>query len=604
MHTSDQIRADVEAFYRQHAPQGTTEDAFVPWWLTRKFGLPAQEAIAKAPGGSHDYGLDGFHLELDADPPVLHLLQGKYSENMKLVKQAFIEFGRTMPILRQILAGEETALPQMNPVLARLVAQIQRHAEIAPKLRIYFEVLHLCDDAEDVTNVALRASYEKFEEMVQNRLPDHACSPLPIYPPRLLDAIRVISPTLKHAIRFVGVPLEAGAGLSYYVGLGHLADLVHLYETYDYALFAKNVRSYLLKKAAKGPAKHIRTSLKKICISSPQWTSPDPGVFAVLHNGVTLHAREAEPDRGKITLRQPGVLNGCQTIKTAYLFLHDPDLKQRIDATRWDQIRIPVRVVVTNDERFITDVAVSNNRQTELRPSAFRANDPIQLELAARFEKEHIYYERQEEAFANLRQSDAQLVEEKYSKSFNKPLKIEELAQVIAAASDKPGLREAARVSELFEDPHYQRVFTDRNLADLQLLVFLRNLFAVMPLVLKDLKDQSQKLKDLPLGQFRYPALKFLARYIWKHEPTMIDDYGDEVIPTFGTSHPLRATVRKLCAWMNSGLQQVLPDVWSDLERFGEWLPATDPDCIARALKLRKLHEVDVFQPRRITKSV
>jgi hypothetical protein len=602
--TTDQIRADVEAFYSQHAPQGAIPDAFVPWWLTRKFGISAQEAIAKAPGGSHDYGLDGFHIEADADPPVLHLIQGKYSPSPTFVKKAFVEFGRTMPLVRQMLSGEETAIPQANSVLVRLAAHIQKHQDIAPKLRLFFEVIHLCDDAEDVMNHALVAAFDKFEEMVQYHLPDHASSPLAIYPPHVLSAIKVIPPTLKHSIRFEGVPLSAGDGLAYYVGFGYLADLVGLYETYDYALFAKNVRSFLLRKASKGPAKYIHESLKRTCIPSPQWSSPDPGVFAVLHNGVTLHAKDAELNGGAITLRQPGVLNGCQTVKTAYLFLHSPFLKDRIDKTRWDQIRVPLRVVVSTDDKFVTEVAVGNNRQTELRPSAFRANEPVQLLLAARLEKEHIYYERQEEAFENLRQSDAQLVEEKYGKSFNKPLKIEELAQVIAAASDKPSLREAARVSELFDDPHYQRVFNDSKLADLQLLIFLRNLFIVTPLVLKDLKDQSQKLKELPIGQFRYPAFRFLARYIWKHEPALIDTYSDEIIAGFGTSHPLRIDVRKLCAWQNSGLQQILPDVWSDAERLGKWLPAVDPDCISKALKLKKLHEVDVFQPRAMSKSV
>jgi hypothetical protein len=203
-----------------------------------------------------------------------------------------------------------------------------------------------------------------------------------------------------------------------------------------------------------------------------------------------------------------------------------------------------------------------------------------------------------------LRQSDAQLVEEKYGKSFTKPLKIEELAQVIAVASEKPSLREAARVSELFDDPYYQRVFSDSKLADLKLLTFLRNLFVATPLVLKDLKDQSHKLKDPPIGQFRYPAFRFLARYIWNLEPALIDTYSDEVIPGFVTSHPLRIALRKLCAWQNSGLQQILPDVWSDPARGGKWLTAVDPDCISKALKFKKPHEVNVFQPRAMSKSV
>jgi hypothetical protein len=65
-----QIKGNVETFYRHLAPEGMLEDAFTPWWLTRKFGISAQKAIGRAPGGSHDYALDGFHVELDADPRV------------------------------------------------------------------------------------------------------------------------------------------------------------------------------------------------------------------------------------------------------------------------------------------------------------------------------------------------------------------------------------------------------------------------------------------------------------------------------------------------------------------------------------------------------
>jgi len=87
MYTNAEIRNQVERFYRDHAPDGSLEDAFVPWWLTRKFSLPVQEAIASAPGGSHDYGLDGFYFEFGDGSPVLHLIQGKFSKDPALIKK-------------------------------------------------------------------------------------------------------------------------------------------------------------------------------------------------------------------------------------------------------------------------------------------------------------------------------------------------------------------------------------------------------------------------------------------------------------------------------------------------------------------------------------
>jgi len=166
-----------------------------------------------------------------------------------------------MRVLRDIFSASETALPNLNPVIVRLLADVQRNvrrdAELLSRLQIHVEVVHLSEEPEDVLDGKMATAREKFKEMAEKYLPDQACAPLLRYPGRDLAAIEVVPPTRKQSLRFEGVPVRVAEDITCYVGLGRLADLVGLYETYDYALFAKNVRSFLLRKALKGPAKHF-----------------------------------------------------------------------------------------------------------------------------------------------------------------------------------------------------------------------------------------------------------------------------------------------------------------------------------------------------------
>src|SRR5205085_2772894 len=99
----------------------------------------------------------------------------------------------------------------------------------------------------------------------------------------------------------------------------------------------------------------------------PKANAPEPERFAMYHNGVTVYALSARTENGKLIVRQPSVLNGCQTVKNAYFFLNDTKVRDRIDKELWDRIAVPLRVVVTSNPDLVRQVAVSNNRQTAIR---------------------------------------------------------------------------------------------------------------------------------------------------------------------------------------------------------------------------------------------
>jgi hypothetical protein len=503
-----------------------------------------------------------------------------------------------MAYLQPLLAGCANTEIHQNQLLDRLQAQLQRRRDRISLLQFRFEVLHLCSDEEEVISRSLSSTREAFDRNADRFLPEFPRTFRPLFPPReLTDIWPVQNPSKPRNIRFQGEQIRVGEEVTYYAGLGHLSDLVEIYENTGDDLFSKNVRLYLYHQRRGSPAKHIETSLDAICITNPKKVPPlAPERFALFHNGITLHATGAERVETGLAIRTPSILNGCQTVKTSYLFFKDIHKRKFIDVEKWDAIPIPLRTVITNDEDLVRNVTISNNRQTEISPSAYRASEPEQLKLANRFADVGIFYQRQQAAFDNLRMGNARELEEKYYNSPDRPIKIEELAQAIACAIKIP-LRNASRVSELFEDHDYKAIFAEKHLRDLQILGFLTNLLFIMRLVLKDLKTQSTaKLEGLSAGRFTYPCTRLMSRYIAESRPKLIHEYGTQVLKSRTKAVAFRDEIRKLCAGANTGLQQMLPKFWRRSD--GSWAAPTDTYLMNDALRELGLEGVDVFKTR------
>lgn len=594
-----QVRAEVAEFFRDTPPPAAnrSDDAFAAWWLHRRWNVAPSDAIKVAPGGSYDFGLDAFHLDIsEGTPPTLHLIQAKQSASRTELKKAVVGFERTILQLRPMLDGAQGETPIQNEVLVRLAARLDDRRDALRSLRISFEVLHLCETAGESLENYLAPAYERLSDAAMTYLSAYQWSCRTILASEELGPKPngvAGNPLQSHVLRFAGEPMTVEGNIRYFAGIGYLSDLVDLYRRSGDALFSKNVRLYLYKSAERGPARYMRDTLRSICVASANSPKTSPEQFAILHNGVTLHAKAVDPIDGQLVLRGASVLNGCQTVKNAYLFREEPNIKARLDEDRWRDIRIPLRVLVTTNDELVRRVTVSNNRQTAIRPSAFRANDPVQIELAERFREARIYYERQEQAFVNMQRAQARLIETDYANSPSRPVQMEELAQAIATASERPALSVAAKVSDLFEDSVYKQIFTEEKLADISRLVFIRNVFVAMPLALKDLKGRSQAFDDLPLGKYRYPATRFMTRYIARSHPQLMRRFGETVVGQVGVREPLRRELVRLMSAPNSGFQQTLQELWLDEEE--NWKSATDAQSITRALQRAALLDVDVF---------
>lgn len=594
------VKKDVESFYVEHPIGHGVQDAFCAWWLRRRWSVEPLLAEAWAPSGSDDWGLDGFFLEQkqNGEAPILHLIQAKHSSSPQVVRKAVKGFVRTMEPLRLILAGEPLPPSKVNPVLERLSARVQELRERnvnVEQVRLRFEILHLCTDGPEALAKIIQNAREGFDEARHDELPGFEVGLRAIFPPEELQPEEVSPALHPFRVRFAGEMVSDSEKVRFFAGFGYLADLVELYRVTGEALFSKNVRSYLYKAHEKGPAKYMRESLRRACVPQNGRLQESPERFAMLHNGIAIAATHVSRDGDQLLIREPSVLNGCQTVKNAAIWFGDRQAKNRIDLEAWKRIRIPVRVLVTRDDELVRDVTVSNNRQNAIKPSAFRANHRIQLELAERFRRDmKIYYERQEAAFQNLKKTSARIAEQEYENSFEKPLIMEELAVAIATASLRPALSVAAKPSDLFEDALYEAIFDPDKLRDLHLLVFLRNLLIALPLVLKDIKASDAAYDSISQGKFAYPCMRVLSRWIVCKRPDLVQEYGNRVISGFSREKGLRKEARALMRPQNTGLQQLLKEYWYESER-GKWRSATDAEATECVLRKLRVHDYDVF---------
>jgi hypothetical protein len=599
--STDAVKREVHDFYVDHPVGQGAHDAFCAWWLRRRWSVESRLAAARAPGGSDDWGLDGFHIEqrTNGESPILHLIQAKHSASAQMVRKAVKGFVKTMEPLSLLLAGEPLPPARTNPVLERLLAALQRLRDEdgvrLDHLRLRFEVLHLCPDGSESLAKVVQGARETFDDARHDCLPGFEVGLRAVFPPDELDPEIVDPPKAPSRLRFAGEMVSDSENVRFFAGFGYLSDLVKLYGETGEMLFSKNVRSYLYKAHEKGPARHMRESLRRACVRQSGRLLDSPERFAMLHNGVSITASHAEKHNGDLVLREPHVLNGCQTVKNAAMWITERQSRGNLDAEAWEKIRIPLRVLITRDEELVRDVTVSNNRQNAIKSSAFRANERVQLVLAERFRDQlKIYYERQEAAFQNLKKTNPRHAEEHFENSFEKPLLMEELAVAIATASLRPSLSVAAKAADLFEDAVYSTVFCEEKLADLRLLTFLRNLLAVLPLVLRDIKAGDSAFATISQGKFAYPCMRVLSRYIVKHKPALVTEHGERVQASFAREKGLRKDVRALMRPANTGLQQLLKEHWYESDS-GKWRSATDADAVERTLRTLRLADADVF---------
>ncbi|MEW6035975.1 MAG: AIPR family protein [Candidatus Micrarchaeota archaeon] len=142
-------------------------------------------------------------------------------------------------------------------------------------------------------------------------------------------------------------------------------------------LFSRNVRIFY------GTSKKANTAMKLTL-------NKEPKNFWYFNNGVTILSEKATKNASKIILKNPQIINGCQTVSTIGELA--PNIVQ--DAL------IFAKIIEIGDElinqNFIDTIIEANNRQTPVDERILKSNHPLQVRLQRKLEDLGYYFERKE----------------------------------------------------------------------------------------------------------------------------------------------------------------------------------------------------------------
>jgi len=575
------IETEVQAFQAANAFGVKPADCFPAWYLKNRFILGDSDAKSRCADVSesgeksgHDSGIDGFHLYESDGKRRLLLIQSKYSEAPAGVKKGFKDFQKSGETLRRLLDGVPPEGSQENKVVWNLRAELNGLSpEERKELVLEFLVLHKCPSDHEILTEETKHVRGETREELDRHIGDWNFILTHVGPLKLdFQGSEGTFKSQPVSLRVLAHEFSAehkGKTIKMFHGVGRLSDLVDLYGRHRDDLFSKNVRYFIksAKNVERGPSAKMRETLSSICIKK----DTEPGLFAFLHNGVTLVASTVKQEDDGLDVVDPRVLNGCQTIKTAHLFRYDPRLKGKIDDERWKEVRIPVRITITKDEGLVQTITVSNNRQNAITSAALRANDPVQIRLEQRFAQAKIFYERQEGHHDHIRDTAPERLDQEFPYSNQMAVKIEDLARAIASCLGMEGLAWAAHPNQLFEsDTIYGKVFNpERTLKSVTFLTFLRNAREVIPVVLKSDFGLTRREPKGPIPDRLVPyALALLVRHLAKAgEEKFVFKWGDQL---YGKkSEPFRAFLKKELGPQHSGIKTHLVNDFLSLEESG-----------------------------------
>jgi hypothetical protein len=176
----------------------------------------------------------------------------------------------------------------------------------------------------------------------------------------------------------VVVPEVSGVTAAY-LGLLSAADYLKLVCDEDGSiirpLFYENVRDFV---GLNEVNKEIFDTLK----------SGHSDRFIIMNNGVTMIARNLHTTGDKFSISDFHIVNGCQTSHVLHA------CKDNLPST----VRVPFRLIHTQDENVIESIIRATNRQTEVRDDQFYAMKDFAKKLEAYFRtfsvSERLFYER------------------------------------------------------------------------------------------------------------------------------------------------------------------------------------------------------------------
>ena len=326
--------------------------------------------------------------------------------------------------------------------------------------------------------------------------------------------------TFQYNIAFKAQSVKKASGNEMlHLGFISLYDLYKMFVDMKQRLFEKNIRAGL--EADLAPNQAIKKSLKEIVLNK----KVSPEYFTFHHNGITLFAEKLESENGTTKIVEPRVLNGAQTITTLSRFVEEiqkqPNFSEYEETLK--QIEVIGKIITTCTQEFVTQVTISNNKQNPVESWNLRANDLIQLEFDDKFRNDGIFYERQENSFANLRDSDL----EELGIEHHKEIKIKKLAQTFLAIQGE--IDKVSEIGKVFEtDTLYEKTFRpDFIKADTRKIIISYKVQFRLNAIIKEIESR---------GENKYFFVRYARNLVWALtiQGLLNDQYADDLLENYG----------------------------------------------------------------------
>ncbi len=429
---------------------GQKEDYFASLYISDKFDRPIEAVLGNCAYGNNDYGIDAYHIEKDAKN--LYLYQFKWSDNYELFKETY---KRLIKDGIEKIFSDTVQDTYSNDVIKKLKYELQEYKDLINKVYICFVFNGEPEKAEGSRVLeSLREELESKKHFVDSYFNSNEITLTIQYISNETKKINQTSRTKKTFQYQITLSEQlnkvAVGGEQMHIGFISMYDLYRMFVDMKQRLFEKNIRAGLTDDLA--PNQAIRKSLKEIVVNKKL----SPEYFTFHHNGVTLFAEKLESENGVTTIVEPRVLNGAQTITTLSRFIEEiqklPDYLEHIKML--GKIQVIGKIITSCAQEFVTQVTISNNKQNPVESWNLRANDLIQLEFDDKFKEDGIFYERQENSFANLLDTDL----EELGIEQSKEIKIKKLAQTFLAIQGE--IDKVSDTGKIFENDNlYEKTF-------------------------------------------------------------------------------------------------------------------------------------------------
>lgn len=382
------VTANRKSYYKTLAEQATTDEAgglakkrsvLLLWFFRNVVGVGDIDAYDYVCDGDDDKGIDGLFIEPspgDDEAATLVIYQSKYTEgpdakvgdrDVDRLAGAAAHFADAGTVHRLLAGKLEPSVRQLIEDLG-IEGKLQRDPESLRVRLVLVTSGQLHPDAKrKVENIRAASGSGYLDVWTIDELGPLAEA---VRSPQRMQGtieVQVNDPEVLvtgEAPNRVAITPVAAQAIAQWPGI------------HDRWLFALNVRHQLrANKVSKGLDRAVATEA-------------DHRDFLAYHNGLTVICDRFQIEGGSLTMTNPSVVNGAQSVLAFQRGLAEGQLT--------DALRVPVKVVEVAGRPFLErEVSRRSNTQTAVNPRNLMANSGPQLRLLREFETQYpgVFYE-------------------------------------------------------------------------------------------------------------------------------------------------------------------------------------------------------------------